>query len=434
MTNLGWAASNTEEGTIVTGCSIERASPGRFLHARRVTVRRWLLAVMAAVPMVTACTQKLTTPADCPALCPGGQSAFRDTVLDAVIGVDTSYSGYTSALDATGLLGSNGGSYGESRAFVKFLRRADSILVRDTMRTFAVDSVIVQVTLLKRELAVTDLVVEFYRLPRTTDTSASFATIDAAMTPDAKLGEVAVANSAVSGLLQLHFAGDDLAKVAFAPGDSSDLVLGVKIRASGPTGVRLGSLLSGAESPFFTTFVSVDIADTTLRSQKIDRSPSQNLTVRPPQAVPGAEVLPVGGFPAARAFVRFALPPYLRDSARIVRATLELTTTRPLFGIPADTAYLEVRSVLSDFGPKSPVTSGTFGVAALLPGMSTIEVEMVSVVQLWQGPTPLPSIARLGLGSEGATFLEPFLNSTRAAVGRPRLHLTYRVPFAFEGF
>ncbi|MES2307117.1 MAG: hypothetical protein V4558_16570 [Gemmatimonadota bacterium] len=397
-------------------------------------MKRWPLVVMAAMMLVTACTQKLTTPADCPALCPGGQSAFRDTILDAEIGLDSSYSGYTSTLDATGLLASNGGGYGESRAIVKFLQRGDSILVRDTNRTFTVDSAVIQVTLQKRDLAVADLVLEFYRLPRSVDTLTPFETVDPLMTPANKLGEIAVANAAASGLQQLVLKGDDLAKLAFSPDDTTQLVIGVKFRSAAPTGLRFGSLLSGAESPLYATFVHANIADTTVQRQIINRNPALNLTLRPVEAPASAGVLTVGGFPASRAFLRFTLSPYLRDSARIVRATLELTTSEPLFGIPGDSTFLDARAVLSDFGPKSPVTSSAFGFATLLPGMSAVQIEMVPVVQLWQGSAPLPSIVRLGLAAEGATFLKPLINSTRAATGRPRLRLTYRLPFAFEGF
>ena len=397
-------------------------------------MRRWHSWVVVVVLLVTACTQKLTAPADCPALCPGGQSTFRDTVLDAVVGQDASYAGFSSSLDAIGLLVSSGGGYGESRTVVKFLRRGDSILVKDTMRAFTVDSVVIQLTLAKRDTTVTDLVLGLYRLPRTTDTLATFATIDAAMTPANLLGEITVPNSVTSGGQHLTLAGADLAKIAFAPGDSTDLAVGVRLRASGPTGVRLGSLLTGASAPLFTSYVKAAIADTALQKQRLNRNPSQNRTVRPPDVGSTAGVLPVGGFPASRAFVRFFLPLYLRDSARIVRATLELTALQPLVGIPGDTAHIDARAVLTDFGPKSPVASNASGAVAILPGMSTFSIELVSVVRAWQGSTPLPPIIRLGLDPEGSTFLTPLIRSTAALTGRPKLRLTYRLPFAFEGF
>ena len=397
-------------------------------------MKRWHGAIAAIVLVVTACTQKLTTTADCPALCPGGQVVFRDTVLEAVVGLDSSYSGYSSPLDAVGLLASNGGDYGQTRAVVKFLRRGDSLLVKDTMRAFTVDSVVVRLTLLTRDPTVTNLALELYRLPRATDTLASFATVDAAMTPANLLGVLEVPDSVKSGHQQLSLSGVNLAKLAFAPEDSSDLVVGVKIRATGSAGVRLGSLIAGVEAPLFATYIRVAIADTTLQKKVVNRTPSQNLTVRPPEAGVAAGILPVGGFPASRAFVRFTLPSFFRDSARIVRATLQLTTAQPLFGIPGDTAYVEARAVLSDLGPKSPVASNAFGAVAIHRGQSIIAIELVPVVQLWQGSTPLPSIIRLGLAQEGSTFLAPLIRSTKALTGRPTVRLTYRSPFAFEGF
>ncbi|MEP6589790.1 MAG: hypothetical protein ABJC19_01290 [Gemmatimonadota bacterium] len=395
---------------------------------------RWPAFVVALALVVSGCTQKLTTPADCPALCPGGQSAFRDTIIDAVIGADASYSGYSGLLDATSLLLSNGGGYGESRAAVKFLRVGDSILVRDTMRSYTIDSVQILLALQARDTTVNDVVLELYRLPRTIDSLADFATVDAAMTPANLLGEIAVPNGVKSGGQRLTLTGADLARIAFAPIDSTELVLGVRLRAPAPAGVRVTSLLGGTESPLFSTYVTVNIADTAVRKQLINRNPSQNVTVRSPPAPLGPGILQVGGLPAARSFVRFTLPSYIKDSAQIVRATLELTLAQPLFGIPGDSAFFDVRQVLADFGPKSPVASNVIGSATIKPGASTIDVEMVSVVATWQGATPLPSIIRFGIGQEGSTFLTPLVFSTAATSGRPRLHLTYRLPFAFEGF
>jgi len=391
----------------------------------------WRLVLVVTVMVASACSQDLTMPANCPELCPGGQPEFRDTVLDAVVGLDSSYSGYSSPLDATSLLVSSGGGYGQSRAVVKFLPRGDSLLVKDTMRLVTLDSVVIAFTLETRDTTVPNLVFEVYRLPRSVDTLASFATVESAMTPDRLLGEIPVPNTTFSGAQKLTFVGADLDKVAFAPGDSTQLVVGWRVRASNATGVRLGSMVKGTEAPVFTSYVHVAIADTGLRNQRINRSASQNFTSVPSQIGTPNGVLPVGGIPASRAFVHFSLPPYFRDSVVIVRATLELTTSQPLFGIPGDSAGFEVRPVLADIGPKSPVAGDIFGLVGIGSGMSSIAVEMVSVVRLWQGRSPLPSIIRFGIVPEGSTFLAPLIRSTAAQVGKPRLRLTYRPALRF---
>lgn len=397
-------------------------------------MNRWSSLVFALVVGLGACTQKLTTPADCPALCPGGQSAFRDTIIDAVIGQDASYSGYSGLLDATSLPVANGGGYGESRAVIKFFGVGDSILVRDTQRTFVTDSVQILLTVQARDTTVNDVALQLYRLPRTLDTLVSFAALDGLMIPGNLLGTIPIPNNTKSGGFRLTLAGADLAKIDFTAADSTQLAIGVKLTGAGAVGARIGSFLSGAEAPLFSSYVTVNIADTTVRKQLINRNPLQNFASRPPATAPGPEILQVGGFPAARSFLRFALPPYIRDSVQIVRATLELTLAAPLFGIPGDSTSFDIRAVLADFGPKSPVASNVFGTTNIFPGQSSIAVEMVPVVQTWQGATPLPSIIRLGIGQEGATFIAPLIRSTVAITGRPRLHLTYRLPFAFEGF
>jgi hypothetical protein len=113
---------------------------------------------------------------------------------------------------------------------------------------------------------------------------------------------------------------------------------------------------------------------------------------------------------------------------------MKLDDPKPLVGIPADTALLVATDVLVDFGAKSPVVPGLGATAVLLPGSIGAELEIVSLVQLWQGANGTPSIVRLALAQEGGTFLFPLFRSTRSASGMPTLRITYRPPFAFSGY
>ena len=54
-----------------------------------------LVIGLAAAALMGGCQEKLTTPADCPALCPSSQTTARDTVLEAAFAGDTSFPGYT---------------------------------------------------------------------------------------------------------------------------------------------------------------------------------------------------------------------------------------------------------------------------------------------------------------------------------------------------
>lgn len=389
-------------------------------------------SALVLLVVIAGCTEKLTTPGDCPALCPGGIVDVRDTVLTAVPGGDSSFAGYQGRNEVLSLLVSDGGQYGQSRAVVRFVRRGDSVLVRDTSRTFTVDSVALSFVLQRRDSTVGGMVLEVYRLPFAVDTLTPFAVIDAAMTPATFLEEYPITDNARSGSIRITLGAQALARIAFAPSDSSRLTVGLRIRSAGSGAARFGALFSGSEGPLYITYATAAIADTALRRQTLIRSPQLNFTARPDFAPPPADLLSVGGFPAARSFIRFALPAFLRDSATILRATLELVPSVPIVGIPADTARLDVRQVIADFGAKSPVASDRFAVAPLLPGGDTVRVDIVGLVQLWQGSAPLPSIVRLSLGQEGATFIAPRFGSTRSGAP-PRLRITYRRPFPFEG-
>src|SRR5688572_546587 len=97
--------------------------------------------VLLAGLALAGCQEKLTTPADCPTLCPGGQPQIFDEVFTATIGADSSYSGYVQPHQSQSLLVSNGLQGYEERALIRFLTRADSVSVRDTLRGYTIDSV-----------------------------------------------------------------------------------------------------------------------------------------------------------------------------------------------------------------------------------------------------------------------------------------------------
>ena len=61
------------------------------------------LALLAAL-LVTGCQEKLTAPAECPALCPGGSSQVFDEVINPITGADSSFRGYTQPYSSSSLL------------------------------------------------------------------------------------------------------------------------------------------------------------------------------------------------------------------------------------------------------------------------------------------------------------------------------------------
>lgn len=390
--------------------------------------------MLLGVVVLTSCTERLTTPGGCPSLCPGGLPEFRDTVLTAIVDGDSSFTGYSSPTDAASLLVANGGALGESRALIRFIPRGDSVLAGDSLKPFTIDSVVLSVFLQARDTTVNDLKLDVYRVPATFDTLTTFAELDAAMVPVALLKTIDVANAARSGRLEMLFTGAELAKLTYAPADSTRLVIGVRLRAPSTAGAYLGGAAAGDATPLYRTFVVADIADTLLRKQVLQRGVAENLTVRSAPTSEDPTLFRVGGFPAARALIRFNVPRYLRDSATIIRATLEMVPEGPLAGIARDSARIDVRAVLADFGAKSVVNPNQVASKWFQADVDTVRIDMANVVALWQGGSTFPTVVRVQLGQEFSSFLAPSFRSTRTATGGPRLRITYRPPYGVRAF
>ena len=55
---------------------------------------RKLFAGLATVVALAACQENISTPGDCPTLCPGEQIIVRDTTIVATLGGDSTFFGY----------------------------------------------------------------------------------------------------------------------------------------------------------------------------------------------------------------------------------------------------------------------------------------------------------------------------------------------------
>jgi hypothetical protein len=403
-------------------------------RGRRVGGACLFLLVLA----IGSCQERLTSPADCPALCPGGEQAVLDTSLLALPGLDSSFTGYVARGAGRALLVSNGLPASEDRAVYTFASRSDSISVRDTLRAYAIDSVQLSFSLVARDTLVSGLKVFVFRLPPTLDSTATFADVTTRFLPETLIDSILVPDSVHSGVIQTTLRGTDLDRVAIPLGTGGVLAVGLGITANSPTGIRLGST-GGSNGATFVTFATVDVPDTTttIKHQSFSRSTSFNTFVTQSPLVPDPNLLTVGGEPSSRALVRFGLPPVIKDTATLVRATIELTPVTPIQGLPTDVAVVVARAVLADLGAKSPVStlaSDTVADTLLVPQVDTVRIDVTRVVQAWQGSSPRPSAIFLSLDPEAASFSRAVFYSTRAAdpTLHPRLRVTYVRPFPFE--
>jgi hypothetical protein len=402
----------------------------------------WAGASVALAAVITGCQERLTAPAECPALCPGGSQQLVDTVVsprspggDSTFGLP---SGYVERGGGRALLVSNGLPASEDRAVYRFDVRTDSIRVRDTLRKYDVDSVTLSLSIVARDTLINGLQVQLFRLPPTVDSTATFAEIEAAMTPDKLIQTIAVPDSVNTGLLTTTLQGAAMAPVELPPGGDSVLAMGVRIVADAPTGVRLGSLVGG-NAATFTSYVTLDVPDTTsIRKQSMVRGTKFNTFVTESPLVPSDTLLTVGGEPSSRSLLRFELPPSLLDSAFVVRATLELIPATPILGLATDVATVQAAAVVSDLGAKSPLTTEiALTITDTLPAVQsdTVRLEVTNLVQRWQLDRARPQaiFLRLGPESEGASFSRAVFGSSRSpSIGAPRLRITYQRSFPFE--
>ncbi len=390
-----------------------------------------------ALTLLLGCQEKLATPGECPGLCPGDRSAVSDTAITAVPGQDSTFGGYVARGEGNSLQLSNGLDATQARGMARFVRRDDSVLVRDTLRSYAIDSVSLGFTVLGRDSLATGLSVELYRLPQpaTIDSTTTFAQVEAALTPGNLLATVPVPDGLRSGPLQVVFKGATLPQIQLPAADTGVLALAYRLVSPTTTALRIGSAAAGSAGPSFVTYLTANVADTALQHRALPRIVAFSSFVSSQTETTDSTTITVGGIPSARALLRFALPARIRDSTTIIRATLELTPLAPVTGLPNDSLALDVRALLSDLGAKSPrlaSNSSQILLAYLTVGFAdTLRVDVTSLVKLWQPPSRLPMSLFLALQPEGSSFSRAVFGSTRRGVA-PRLLVTYVGAYPFE--
>ena len=393
--------------------------------------RRRLLAVVALSAIVAACSEELTQPGQCPELCPGGTPQGEEEILTALSNEDSTFTGYTARANGTVMLVGSGAPTPADTSFgvIVFKARPATVLLRDTARAYTVDSVRLSVLAASHDTAARHVRVQLYRLPSSLDTTAlAYPAIAAFFTPANLIGGDQLPDTAAADTVRLLLKGPALSTVALQPADAGRLVVGVSVTGDTPTGARIGNH-RGAFPPEFLSYVKpiAPAAATTV----LLVTPSFSDYVSRQEPVPDPVLLTVGGVPSSRVLVRFPWPAKLRDSATIVRATLELVPAEPVAGVRNETGTLDVRGLAADFGAKSPIEPVSLGSLTMPFGTTdTVRVKVANVVRFWQGGVRPPAVF-LSIEPEVESFSRGVFGSTRSgAPPRIRVNFLPRFPFS----
>ena len=407
------------------------------------------LALVGAVLLAAACVERLTAPGHCPDFCPSGQITVVDTLLTTSINRDSSYRGYVvsyqSPVMLAAFLSDTTGTL-DGRPIFRFNGFGPRLPVSsvDTGQIIDADSARLQLYIVRRDTATHNLRLQFYRLPTTIDTTTTFDSLAGQFTDTVKIvnidallaqpgqkdpltGDSVVVDTVNHRwLLSLKF--DAAAARYDGTSDSGAVAYGIRIAADTLASIAFGK---GSVGPVLQWYLRVDsLGMPVARKPGILGTTLANFVFAPAPA-PLDSTLAVGGVPSARSLLRVAFPKFIRDSSQIIRGTLFLVPAVAARGAPADSFVMEARTVLADFGRKSPIDARLDDPIVIHPGATdTIKIEVTSMLQLWAADTTHPTVFLLRSRAEAQYFGEIRFYPSKAAL-RPTLQITYVKQFPF---
>ena len=400
-------------------------------------------AVAAALLGAAACAENITTAGRCPEYCPADTLSLVDTVLTGVVVADTSVRGFSNVSDLTFLLAGNQDSL-RTLAYATFqpVPQAWRTSTGDSVTLDRIDSVALEIRVDGRDTAAKDLRLLVYRAPVGLDTTtAVFGTLAAAAAGP-------LVDSLYTGDTLTTSMGDTLGagtmrklvpRAAFTPdsADSNRIALVLDARGSIPTTVTLASNQTGSAARLTYYLRGAPPFDADTFRLAYPAVPDFDTYARNPEPVVGTTTgIVVGDQPAARAFVRFDIPPSIADSVVVLRATLQLRLTGAAAGRPGEQFVVRVQPVLRYFGPKSIVLSDTsIGGAGIVTAgdTGTVVVEMARVMRFWRGTNrdSLPRVVAFRNGFEGFSLGGFSAAGSAGGTDAPRLSITYIRRFTF---
>ena len=419
-----------------------------------VSRRPLFLVVAAALLGTAACSEDLATTENCPALCPEQSLDVEQVELQPVT-EDTTIAGFPLRGTENRLLAARAGDSLDARVVYRFdsLPRFYRNAALDSLPITQALEPVVEVLILRRteSLVPAGTTIEAYDVDVAGE-DTSTALLAAAFTPARLLGTVAVPERPASDTTTVDTLRIPLPPATLVRKINTDSVLRVGLRVAAPSEARVRFSPTSARVAFRAV---ADTAVARLTATPLSKTPASNAQLRIdlssfmilPRGTPApvGPVLVVGGLPARRSLLRFAVPPAITDSSVILRATLVLTQ-RPVRGyLASDTLRLEplavvtsdvvrdvTRRMLFATNTTSPFTGSPvlpLNPLAVVPSDSgEFEVPMATLVGTWRASNAIGYLPELVLATsfEGASPLQAHFFSAEAPLAlRPKLRISF---------
>jgi hypothetical protein len=402
---------------------------------------------LVALTLVTVggCNENLAAGGSCPLLCPQESAPLKDTIIDAVV-LDTSATGFPLLGFETNLFLAHRRDSLDSRIITRFdslpltykFQGVDSSIVR-------IDSVFIRAPRPAADSAVAfgaNGTIEVYDVTAAAN-DTSTADLAAEFTAANKIGELAYAQGQSPDTLQIIL---DTARVRSRILNGRNLRIGLRMVSAGSDLVRIVSA-NNAGGIKLTLIPNRHADGERIQAVPTSFSPPEPEYLRAPLSdftisvlgnVPGLNTLRVGGLPAHRVLMQFAIPSRIVDSSVIVRATLFLTQRPSTSADAGEAVAVQIVPILASAQVTDLHSQLEFAASQFFPlSDSTVTVpkdsgvvalEMVQLLRSWRGRDTVktPRLAGLFLSSEASRVASFDFFSTEAAVEvRPRLRITF---------
>ena len=388
----------------------------------------------------TACNENVVSPAVCPEFCPPATLEVFDSIVPASVERDSAFRGYVVAHVSKQAQVAADDTV-ESNPIFRFQAFEDSIqlgggfgtVARPVLETY---SFRLRLTLSRRSLDTAGTEVPelpVYRLPADIDSNTTQADLEPYFQDSTEVTAIPLPDSVTRDTLSGVFPGD--AFPTFGE-DSNVVALGLGYRFSRPGYADIVTSDSMFLATILIRFAKVDSIDGTPVEVSDTVGIDFDSYVHPPPPTIDPNLLSFGGAPAGRTLIRANLPNDIVDSSSVVRATLILVPTEPVWGITGDSLIVVAEALWYDLGAKSSiVVSPLDSVLQRIPvgWTDTVRVEVTHIVRAWKSSATLPHTISLRVLPEAGSIAEARFNSSRSPVGQPVIEISYVPPIVVQG-